>query len=225
MNILFNYLFNFNSKTGADHIFLKLFGDASLFQSPSLSNCFLAGLLLFNFISFWYSSLVIFNQKVEFSKQKTRIFRKIFKILTILLWNSSFLLVLFSSDDILYIKPFQFFISFTLSLVSLFIFWWSAITIKNYHFDVIFSENSPEQIVLHGPYRWIRHPFYCSYILCYLGIIILNRNSLISFVSFSLIFYYFIEAKKEERKILNGSQREVYLSYQKKSYRFLPFIH
>ena len=225
MNTLFNSFFHFNSNAGIHDVFLKSLSDSLLFSSPQIGNCLLACLLLLNFISFWYSSLVIFNQKVEFSQKKVRFFRKIFKILTVLLWNFSFFFIFFSSEDILFIKPFQFFITFTLSLVSLFIFWWSAFSIKNYRFDVIFSENSPEKIVVHGPYQWIRHPFYCSYILSYFSIIILNLNGLISFIAFSLIIYYFLEAKKEERKILSSSQREIYLTYQKKSYRLLPFIH
>ncbi|MBL7543265.1 MAG: isoprenylcysteine carboxylmethyltransferase family protein [Bdellovibrionaceae bacterium] len=182
-------------------------------------------LLFLCYLSFWYSSLKIFKTTKELNR-KHRIF---FKLLTIGLWNYSLITLAFMSPDLwgqtrinLQLKEI-FLISFML-LISLSLFWYAKRTIENVKFDVIFSKKTPEVIVMEGPYRLIRHPFYTSYIVTYLGLILLNYNFLVSLVAGVLVVDYVFAALNEEKKFLTSSFSKEYKSYQSKTKMFFPFI-
>src|SRR5437016_3988791 len=56
-----------------------------------------------------------------------------------------------------------------LYLISLSLFWWAIRTNRRKPLSAIFSADVPQHIVAEGPYRYIRHPLYCSYVLTWLA--------------------------------------------------------
>lgn len=192
-------------------------------QNLTFPNFLFSGLLLLAFLSFWYSSLYIFKKTEKLSMNH----RLIFKVMTMALWNYSLysLLVLASplySVDSSNTNKLVFFISLFLTIASIVLFWLAAIAIKKFKFDVIFSENLPETIVKSGPYQYIRHPFYSSYILAYLSIILMNFDLIASAFAAFLIFYYYWAASQEEKIFLQSHFNQEYSDHIKNTKMFFP---
>lgn len=79
-------------------------------------------------------------------------------------------------------------------------------------------------LVIVGPYKYVRHPIYTSYILDLLGLaLIFNAYYSIIFIVVVNIYSYVIRAMHEERHSLNrfGSQ---YTEYKDRSSFMIPFF-
>lgn len=182
-------------------------------------------LLLLCYLSFWYSSLKVFKATHKLNI-KNRIF---FKLVTIGLWNYSIITLGFMSADLwgqlrTTLSKQELFFVLPMLVFSLTLFWYAKKTIERVKFDVIFSQKAPEVLVTKGPYRYIRHPFYTSYMTAYLGLIILNYNLVVSFLAGILIADYILAAKNEEKKFLNSSFSDEYKTYKAKTKMFFPFV-
>lgn len=106
-----------------------------------------------------------------------------------------------------------------LYVLSLGLFWWAILTAKG--LDFAFSDNVGN-IVTTGPFRFVRHPFYTSYMLVWIGNALLF-DSLILWITLAyLMAFYFLSARKEEKIILQGKQREIYKKYSQHVGMFLP---
>ena len=108
-----------------------------------------------------------------------------------------------------------------LYIISLIIFWWSIRTAKQ--LDFAFSDNVGK-IITNGPYGLVRHPFYISYILCWLTGSLLFNSFLLWITLTYLIFFYFLSARREEKVILQSTHAIEYASYKKEIGMFLPRI-
>jgi protein-S-isoprenylcysteine O-methyltransferase Ste14 len=77
------------------------------------------------------------------------------------------------------------------------------------------------QVVRSGPYRWIRHPLYSSYLFIAVGMFLTTGNWLVG----ALVFSYFVAVAarswKEEEMLLDRLGRN-YAVYQSRTGRFLP---
>src|SRR5271157_5129171 len=56
-----------------------------------------------------------------------------------------------------------------LYLAALGLFWWAIDASLRKPLSAVFSPDLPAHLVAHGPYKMIRHPLYCSYLLCWLA--------------------------------------------------------
>lgn len=178
------------------------------------------------YLSFWYSSLKIFKVTNQLSQKQ----RWLFKVLTIVLWNYSLIALFFIPHQKVWgqvtndLQEVNSLVVILLLMGALALFWSARKTIKNVKFDVIFSQKLPEVVVKEGPYAFVRHPFYSSYIVTYMGLIILNYNLIVSFLAIILILDYYLAAKSEEAKFLNSSFAEEYKLYQSQTKMFFPYI-
>ncbi|MBO0805454.1 MAG: isoprenylcysteine carboxylmethyltransferase family protein [Nocardiopsaceae bacterium] len=84
------------------------------------------------------------------------------------------------------------------------------------------TNDAPREIVTWGPYRWVRHPFYCSYLLTYLGTLALFPH----WVTIAMLLYMAVIlndlAGREERKLSASAFGAEYLQYMARTRRFLP---
>jgi protein-S-isoprenylcysteine O-methyltransferase Ste14 len=99
---------------------------------------------------------------------------------------------------------------------------WSHRSLGNYWSGDL--ETKPDHQVVHsGPYRWIRHPQYSSYLFLTFGLFLTTGNWLVS----ALVFLYFsaVAARswKEEAMLLDRLGRN-YALYRSRTGRFLPKI-
>ena len=112
--------------------------------------------------------------------------------------------------------------SLCLYLLGFLLFWWSIITSKKLNFA--FSQEVRE-LVTTGPFAWVRHPFYISYIATWLSSTLLFNSPLLWIPLAYLISFYVFSAKREERAILSSRYSKEYLKYSQNVGMFLPRIN
>ncbi len=110
------------------------------------------------------------------------------------------------------------------NLLASIIFYLASQATKKNKFDIIFSKSAPDKLNMEGPYHWVRHPFYTSYILSYFSLCIVTLNIFLTFMGVVLISTYFIAAKEEESKFLNSEFQDKYFKYKKGTGMFFPLL-
>lgn len=175
------------------------------------------GLLLGCYLSFWYSSLKIFKP----NNSKKSQYWYLLRVLTLLVWYGSFI-------EIAYLKNFRIEPSWSyagsiICFMALILFWLAAYHIKGKNFLAIFN-NINSSLEVNGPYRYLRHPFYSAYILCYASILVVTESIFLFVAVVALNIYYIWAARNEEQSFLMGPYKEKYLAYVKKTGMFFPRI-
>lgn len=77
-------------------------------------------------------------------------------------------------------------------------------------------------LITNGPYRWVRHPSYTSYAICFLGLFLLIPSIVTTVMLFGIPAYYSI-AKREEEMLLDQFGDE-YREYMKRTGRMAPRV-
>jgi protein-S-isoprenylcysteine O-methyltransferase Ste14 len=78
-------------------------------------------------------------------------------------------------------------------------------------------------LVRHGPYRWIRHPFYDSAALLTLAVSLIAANWFV-FVTGLMAFGLLIIRTRKEEENLVARFGDAYQTYMQRTGRFLPRI-
>ena len=109
-------------------------------------------------------------------------------------------------------------------LVAAALFWWAIRTSLRRPLSAAFSPDAPEHLVQSGPYRWIRHPFYTSYLLTWTaGWIVAGRWWLLLTVALMALIYL-IASSTEEQKFLCSPLSGAYQQYRRRTGRFFPSL-
>lgn len=111
-----------------------------------------------------------------------------------------------------------------LMLISAILFFWSLHTHRKNPPSFAFSYIEKLSIVMTGPYQYIRHPFYASYIMGWLGGCLINQNWFVYICSIVLLVQYIRSSSLEEKGFLEGPSGLVYLDYTKRTGRFYPAL-
>ena len=101
---------------------------------------------------------------------------------------------------------------------------WCRRTIRGYGLSVIKSESLPESIVQAGPYRYIRHPFYSSYLIANLALLAafpVIWTLLAAIVNFAFFIH---GARTEERNLSDGPLGPAYAEYKRRTGMFIPRV-
>lgn len=113
-------------------------------------------------------------------------------------------------------------IFFTVASIALIFFTLGThrIPIALWHQD----NDAPKHIVTYGAYRWIRHPFYASFLLALLGALIFcpQWGTLVSFLQGFVILN--LTAAREERRLCASQFGAEYAEYMRRTGRFSPKI-
>jgi protein-S-isoprenylcysteine O-methyltransferase Ste14 len=105
---------------------------------------------------------------------------------------------------------------------SLGLFWWAIQTNSATRLSAAFSDDLPAHLVEDGPYRFIRHPFYCSYVLAWsAGTIATARWWLLLTVAVMVIIYW-KAATIEEEKFSRSALAEEYQRYRERTAWLIP---
>ncbi|MFZ2101343.1 MAG: isoprenylcysteine carboxylmethyltransferase family protein [Oricola sp.] len=100
---------------------------------------------------------------------------------------------------------------------------WSAIrATRKANLLAAFAIENPHALVMTGPYRFIRHPFYTSYLLYWAGYSIATWTvwSIPLFVGLAVM--YWRAAADEEAKFSRTGMAETYADYMRGTGRFFP---
>ena len=90
---------------------------------------------------------------------------------------------------------------------------------KNLTDTVVIRDNAT--LVTHGPYRWVRHPFYVTTALVMISVTLLTANWLIGLGCIVVLSMLAIRTPKEEQVLIERFGQQ-YLNYMKVTGRFFP---
>jgi protein-S-isoprenylcysteine O-methyltransferase Ste14 len=78
-------------------------------------------------------------------------------------------------------------------------------------------------LVTHGPYRWVRHPYYVTAAILILAVTLLTCNWMIGLSGFVVMTMLVVRVSKEEQMLIErfGSQ---YREYMRTTPRFFPHV-
>ncbi len=86
------------------------------------------------------------------------------------------------------------------------------------------ENDAPKGVVTYGAYRYVRHPFYCSFLLGMLAAFLLFPH----WMTLGLVLYMFIglnvTAAREEKRLAASEFGKEYQSYLTRTGRFFPKI-
>lgn len=105
------------------------------------------------------------------------------------------------------------------------LFWFAVQSNRSKPLSQCYGTDIPEHLVVSGPYRWIRHPFYTAYMLAWLaGVFATGELWLLPSVAIMVIIYVYA-AILEERKFMNSALATEFRSYRQRTGMFLPRIN
>lgn len=106
------------------------------------------------------------------------------------------------------------------SAVGLFL--WARLATRGRIFSYIGNTDIPEFICMDGPYRWVRHPFYSSYLLTLVSMAVMFPSATTILGTIAGVLAFTRSAKFEEAKFENSPLAAEYRAYMERSGRFLP---
>jgi protein-S-isoprenylcysteine O-methyltransferase Ste14 len=113
-------------------------------------------------------------------------------------------------------------VGFSLHLLAVVLFGLAVLTTRRKRPALAFAGDRPNHVFHSGPYSYIRHPFYTSYLLFWLGCTVAT-SSLISLILFlALAALYTVAALGEERGFSHSILHDEYEAYRKRTGFFWP---
>lgn len=109
-----------------------------------------------------------------------------------------------------------------LSGVSLASFAWAVHATKGARLAVAFAGTKPSALMVSGPFRYVRHPFYTSYLLFWFATCFATASSACWVGPPILLACYVVAARKEEWLMMHGDLGADYASYASRTSMFLP---
>jgi protein-S-isoprenylcysteine O-methyltransferase Ste14 len=105
---------------------------------------------------------------------------------------------------------------------SLILYSWALRTVLDHRLTFAYTKDMPKVLIDAGPYRYVRHPFYTAYTMCYLAApVALMAWWLLPTVVFMFLVYR-QSAVMEERKFAGSELQAAYSDYAGRTGRFLP---
>ncbi len=87
---------------------------------------------------------------------------------------------------------------------------------------LLFDPSQPDQLLESGPYRYIRHPFYTSYLLYWLGCAIATAHPVNIGFFVLLVPLLMAGARAEEESFAQSPLAQQYADYRRRTGRFWP---
>jgi len=105
---------------------------------------------------------------------------------------------------------------------SLALFIWTVRTTRDASLALAFAGAQSPRLLTNGPFHYVRHPFYTSYLVFWLATFVatLSSISLLGFIV--LLVCYVVAAREEEHLMSSGRFAAEYDSYIFKTGMFLP---
>jgi protein-S-isoprenylcysteine O-methyltransferase Ste14 len=105
---------------------------------------------------------------------------------------------------------------------SLGLFWWAIQTNRRRPLSAVLSPDPPVHLVQDGPYQYVRHPFYCSYMLTWVAGLVATFQLWLLPTVLIMLGIYLRAATMEERKFAGSSFAAAYEEYQRRTGRLAP---
>ena len=119
----------------------------------------------------------------------------------------------------------NFAVSAALILIAFALFFWALKHSRAKKLSLAFDEETRiDGIIVSGPWKYVRHPFYVSYVLFWLGCALGTLHLASITVAAALLFIYAYSAAREEAALKLGRYGGDYVEYRKRAGFFLPRI-
>lgn len=102
------------------------------------------------------------------------------------------------------------------------LFWWTWWATRRDIMQFAFSSAVPNIVRMSGPYRFIRHPYYSSYLLAWIGLAIALPGVVTLAILCVMVSIYVIAARSEEAIILGSASGTSYRAYMQRTGQFMP---
>lgn len=156
-------------------------------------------------------------------KEEGYVFAIVLRVVGLCLWISTFAYLFFPGAVEWAMIPLPVWVRFAGvaagALCSLLMYWTLSSLGKNLTDTVVVRLQAT--LVTHGPYRWVRHPFYVTAALLMASVTVLTANWAIGLSSLVVLLLLAIRTPKEEQMLIErfGSQ---YREYMARTGRFFP---
>jgi protein-S-isoprenylcysteine O-methyltransferase Ste14 len=104
------------------------------------------------------------------------------------------------------------------------LFSWAARVNRERPLGLAFAAASPQHVQVRGPYAVVRHPFYASYLLAFLGGWIAAGTPWIAPLFALGVVTYWRAARGEERGFLGSPLADAYAAYARRVGMFVPLV-
>lgn len=122
----------------------------------------------------------------------------------------------------LYTKPASYpYLSIVLGGTSVSLFFWTTVHVRK-KLSLAFSSDIPQSLYACGPYFYVRHPFYLSYLLGYAAVLSACLTPIAMLLNSFALFAYFKAARFEEAKFERSELAAPYSEYADRTGMFLP---
>jgi protein-S-isoprenylcysteine O-methyltransferase Ste14 len=111
-----------------------------------------------------------------------------------------------------------------LYLCSAGLFWWAIQTSLGKPLSTAFSPDAPTHLVINGPYRFVRHPLYTSYVLTWIAGCVVAAQWWLLPTALIMMVIYCVASSAEEAKFLRSPLSGDYQRYRFRTGRFLPNV-
>lgn len=169
---------------------------------------------LLNWLGFAWAGIYYFRIK----KSSGMFMINLVKGLSVLTWVYGSILVLQTEKY----QLLNSILAILIQLSSLALFWYSYRAVRTSKFSFAFTGEQPELLVTHGPYKYIRHPFYSAYILSYLSLFIFVTDLIMGVLVVVFFLLYARAARQEESKFAQSRLAEPYANYKRTTGMLMP---
>ena len=107
-------------------------------------------------------------------------------------------------------------------LCAMALFEWARLSVRGKFFSYLGDEDIPQFLLQEGPYAYIRNPFYASYMLTNLAVVLLYPNWITVSAAVACYAVLHYTARFEERKFESSPLAEDYRAYKSRTGRFFP---
>lgn len=107
-------------------------------------------------------------------------------------------------------------------LASAALFAWAIHASRRADLRFIYDPEHPRSVIEEGPYRFVRHPFYVSYVLFWLGWAVATWSIVAAVPVVALTWLYVRAARLEESSFATSPLAGSYAGYQQRVGFFLP---
>jgi protein-S-isoprenylcysteine O-methyltransferase Ste14 len=108
------------------------------------------------------------------------------------------------------------------ALGSLTLYEWSRRTVMDRNFFIGLSDEVPGAVCDSGPYRFVRHPFYLSYMVAFAGVAVAFPSAIVSGVCLLGVGLFAHMAIDDEKVLLASALSADYRGYRERVGMFVP---
>jgi protein-S-isoprenylcysteine O-methyltransferase Ste14 len=109
-------------------------------------------------------------------------------------------------------------------LLSLSLYEWARHTIWLRRFGVGWGDHVPETLCIEGPYAYLRHPIYLSYMLAFLAVLIALPHWLTALLFVGNVALFAHAARSDERQLAESPLAAEYAAYRERTPAYIPRI-